>query len=268
MSGERTGALPAPGWYDDPTAPSKLRWWDGRSWTGHVAARPPDPVTDLHVEERAAQAAKLALLGWIVVQCAGLVLSAVVLRHWADLLHRILRGDVAVHVRSDGTFVVRGPDGRPVAAPTTPSLQAALDGLALLLFGCLAVFLNWFHKAARLAARAHRPARHSPGAGVLWFFVPVVGWWFPYESALDMCDGAETTRRAIRRWWVLWVGWSLWGFGMLGSALLPVAFQVVAVAVTAALSVAALVLTRRVVDVVVDDHRRLVAAVGAGATAV
>jgi hypothetical protein len=30
-----------PGWYQDPSAPMRFRWWDGRTWTGHTAAWPP-----------------------------------------------------------------------------------------------------------------------------------------------------------------------------------------------------------------------------------
>ncbi len=29
--------LPAPGWHADPWGHARLRWWDGRAWTGHVA---------------------------------------------------------------------------------------------------------------------------------------------------------------------------------------------------------------------------------------
>jgi hypothetical protein len=30
---------PPPGWYPDPTDPTKIRWWDGAAWIFH----PPDP---------------------------------------------------------------------------------------------------------------------------------------------------------------------------------------------------------------------------------
>jgi RsiW-degrading membrane proteinase PrsW (M82 family) len=29
--------LPPPGWHADPWGQARLRWWDGRAWTGHVA---------------------------------------------------------------------------------------------------------------------------------------------------------------------------------------------------------------------------------------
>lgn len=39
---------PAPGWYDDPTAPGSQRYWDGKAWTSHAAApvRPPERLGD------------------------------------------------------------------------------------------------------------------------------------------------------------------------------------------------------------------------------
>jgi hypothetical protein len=36
---EMRPAPPAPGWYADPSGASSWRWWDGRSWTSHIAPR-------------------------------------------------------------------------------------------------------------------------------------------------------------------------------------------------------------------------------------
>lgn len=30
-------SLPAAGWYPDPADASRIRWWDGQTWTQHVA---------------------------------------------------------------------------------------------------------------------------------------------------------------------------------------------------------------------------------------
>ena len=39
-----SGALPQPGWYEDPRREADLRWWDGTAWTAHTAARPTIPA--------------------------------------------------------------------------------------------------------------------------------------------------------------------------------------------------------------------------------
>ena len=35
--------MPGPGWFDDPSRPGQLRWWDGARWTDHVHVVAPAP---------------------------------------------------------------------------------------------------------------------------------------------------------------------------------------------------------------------------------
>ncbi|MGY1736520.1 phospholipid scramblase-related protein [Geodermatophilus sp. SYSU D00684] len=39
-----TQPLPPPGWYPDPAGSGGSRWWDGRTWTGHVQQPAPQPT--------------------------------------------------------------------------------------------------------------------------------------------------------------------------------------------------------------------------------
>ena len=36
-----------PGWYDDPSEPTRLRWWDGAGWTEHIRARQLEVAPDI-----------------------------------------------------------------------------------------------------------------------------------------------------------------------------------------------------------------------------
>lgn len=42
MTDQATRIVPA-GWYEDPAAPSHVRWWNGLAWTEHTAPKPPAP---------------------------------------------------------------------------------------------------------------------------------------------------------------------------------------------------------------------------------
>lgn len=36
-----------PGWYENPSDPSSLRWWDGKAWSQATTPRPPEPAASL-----------------------------------------------------------------------------------------------------------------------------------------------------------------------------------------------------------------------------
>jgi hypothetical protein len=37
------------------------------------------------------------------------------------------------------------------------------------------------------------------------FLIPIVGWWWPYQAAMDMVPASDTHRGVIKRWWALWI---------------------------------------------------------------
>ena len=49
MSNDATTQIPA-AWYPDPEMPSRLRWWDGLTWTGDVQQLPPPPQATVPAE--------------------------------------------------------------------------------------------------------------------------------------------------------------------------------------------------------------------------
>lgn len=52
--GEHDGQRPPAGWFDDPDAPGRQRWWDGTSWTEHrrdaSASAPPHGTAPTSVQ--------------------------------------------------------------------------------------------------------------------------------------------------------------------------------------------------------------------------
>jgi hypothetical protein len=81
---------------------------------------------------------------------------------------------------------------------------SSLVGLPTIVVGVL--FLIWFHRAATIAARLGRPARHSPGWAVGGWFIPIGNLFLPYQSARDLFRPFEQRRRRlVGRWWAAYL---------------------------------------------------------------
>lgn len=196
-TGMPDGATAAPGWHPDPWGIASLRWWDGTGWTGHVSGPPviAAPVTiDVDV------AAQRSLARWLqpllivagVVQAAGMFSSAVQAKwfvaHWDEL------------TQPGGAANLDAPNGGPLAGLVFPV------GIAV---GVL--FLMWFYRAARTGWASGLPARRSPLLATFSFIIPIVNFWWPYQSAMDMIPADDPTRGLVQRWWILWLTATLCG---------------------------------------------------------
>ncbi len=193
---EAIGAAAA-GWHPDPWGIAGLRWWDGSSWTGHVSG-PPAIAAPVTIE--ADVASERSLLRWIqpllivagIVQAAGMFSSAAQAKwfvaHWDEL------------TRSGGASNLQAPDTGPLAGMVLP---------VALLVGVL--FLMWFYRAARAAWASGLPARRSPLLATFSFIIPVVNFWWPYQSAMDMIPADDPARGLVQRWWILWLTSTLCG---------------------------------------------------------
>ncbi|MEV6106372.1 DUF4328 domain-containing protein [Streptomyces sp. NPDC051940] len=107
--------------------------------------------------------------------------------------------------------------GRPMASPLVAallltSLLLLLAALALVLLHVVAgvVFLFWFARVRRNAGILHpaAPHRHSPGAAIGGWFVPVLNLWLPKRVTDDIWRAGRPTvsRRLVDAWWAVSLG--------------------------------------------------------------
>ena len=165
-----TSPAPVPGWYPDPFAPDRLRWWDGATWTEHVqntapAVPPPAPAVETarapHASgtvstvadtrpERDPERVRLARITiWIIV--AGIAVAAI-----AGIL-------VLLNVPLD-TTIMRERRGRPYEIGVW-GLGALPLALVVMLLGYLARMPRW----TRMSGSAGGPGPR--GATVAYFGV-------------------------------------------------------------------------------------------------
>jgi hypothetical protein len=185
-----------------------VRWWDGQRWTND--ARPsgtgpggaawgwgigPDLATDLAEEAKTGRAASVALVGGAIAYTAQHLVGAFQFGGiWRDL-----RRQLDAPLRSDGSRA-------PLVLShkyTALNVLSPLISIAVLAVGVL--FLIWFYNAATIAARAGIPARRSPGWAIGGWFVPIVNFWFPYQSAVDFFPSGHPDRKKVKRWWAWWL---------------------------------------------------------------
>jgi hypothetical protein len=250
-----------PGWYPDPAAPSLVRWWDGYRWTNDV--RPGGPggsgwpggpggaagggAADLADEARYGRRAAGALwVGAAAFSCQAFLLALLTGRFF-----HAVRTQLDAPLRSDGTRP-------PLVLPHSLAAQYALSQLVgIALLAVEVIFLIWFYKAATVAAQAGLPARRSPAWAVIGWIIPIVNFWFPYQSAIDMLPPGHPARHRVNRWWALYLTMS---FSTLVPPLASLASTGVGLALAllvAVLAFAAAAAARSVIDEITRAHAEL-----------
>ncbi|HWE70983.1 MAG TPA: DUF4328 domain-containing protein [Acidimicrobiales bacterium] len=190
-----SGPLPGPGWHPDPGNPNFWRWWDGSTWTAHVAPRAPafrSPVDLLAAEEVMAPWARAAVVIYPIIAFTLGVVGFIYAPQLRLFFHELrLAFDAA---QNDNTGFVLPP------SPSVPDWNLWLSPFSI---AARIVFLIWQYRAARVARQLGYPARHSPGWGVAFWFIPVVNFWMPYQAIRDCLPPGHPERKSVLQIWLL-----------------------------------------------------------------
>lgn len=245
-----------PGWYPDPWMPGGTRWWDGNHW-GPPAGPPPGgyrPLVDLDDERRNGDRVRGALIAGMAAYVLQMIAQVIYLTAFAKEFRRLFdqpvgRGQTTLAFQLDPTAQVA-------------SLLVNLASLVLLVVGIL--FLIWFHRALTNAQNLGLPLRRSPGWGVAGFLIPIVNFWFPYQSACDLFGPDRPERKLVLRWWLTWLSGGFLIFGVLVGAFIDFAVAGAFGAAAAACYVAAGLAAREMIRKAHERHVELVAGAPSG----
>jgi Domain of unknown function (DUF4328)/Protein of unknown function (DUF2510) len=242
-------AVPPPGWYHDPYMSAGLRWWDGREWTPHalLPEKPPMPQVPLPpYAGRNERIGRLAMLLWAPVH----VLYAGVLGYG---LARVIRDAVTFAETAQGS-----PDAVPFAGDSVIWMTlASLSGLLMWL--PLMLLIVWAHRCATTAAALGMPAEHEPVWAVVGWIVPVINFWFPYQSVRDCLPPDHPARRDVLRWWFGYLAVGVGGPVLVILALIDITAFMVALVIVAVLAAATMLVGLRVVEAINAAHRATLA---------
>ena len=190
-----TGPLPGPGWHPDPGNPHFWRWWDGSTWSAHVAPRGPTiqaPAELLAAEEVMAPWARAAVVLYPIIALASGVVGFIYASRYQLFFHELRLAFDATQ-NSNGQFVAP-------PAPSVPDWNLLFFPFSI---AARIVFLIWQYRAASVARQLGYPARHSPGWGVAFWFIPVVDLWMPYQAIRDCLPPGHPERKSVLAVWLL-----------------------------------------------------------------
>jgi Domain of unknown function (DUF4328)/Protein of unknown function (DUF2510) len=149
---------------------------------------------------------------------------------------------------------IGGPVPQYHQSPTSSRLSLLSLAVAAVYY---VLFLIWQYRAAQTARTMALPARRSPTLGIISWFIPVVNFWFPYQSIRDCLPPGDPGRQVVARMWTFFIATLVMDIATAVTAVVgsPIAF---------ALAVVTLVLTSgfaaqawRSVGLITQAHYRL-----------
>jgi hypothetical protein len=147
--------------------------------------------------------------------------------------------------------------GTPPPLPPGARLPLVVDVPGLILLAAEIVFVVWQFRAATAARALGMPARRSPRAGVVLWFIPVANLWCPYQAIRDCLPRDHPDRPTVLRFWLALVAGELCG----GAGVVTGAFSrpagIALIVVAALVWSVAVVAGRRVVRASGDIHRSM-----------
>lgn len=272
-----------PGWYPDPSNHARRRWWDGSQWSEYVdlplSHLPPPPTaiapaSSLQADLDGALATGRQAATWLWVAAA---IAAFYLVVSAFMFHGLFEGFFDM-IDEASTNAGRYPGSRVGTTGTTGTpftsveddlawMNLASPLLNLLQLGQLAIgvlFAVWLYKAAKLADRLGLRGGLQPYWAILGFIVPIVNLWFPLLVARDCLPPGHPGRRSALAWWLLYMGASLSGVGVLFLSLVSLPLAVTAALVAAGIGFMAVVKARDTIGAIGSCHTDLVGRVTGG----
>jgi hypothetical protein len=213
----------------------------------------PDLIGGRDTGERARKALWVGLIAFGAQAVASVVVIATLSEWYLDLLEAI------------------GSGRRLTTAQTTPPTSSAyliatgvsqLAGIAVLVVGI--VFLIWFHKALSNARALGLPLTRSPGWGVAGFFIPIVNFWFPYQSMRDLLPEGNPARPLVGRWWACYLGASFVTVGAQALALFAPAVGIAISPVVVVLYAVAAITLRQLISASTEAAHDIVSGVAPG----
>ena len=214
---------------------------------------PPVAPPDIEQAQRSGKRAAIAILVGLVMYLAQLVASLIVIPTVRDTFEQVLDD------------IEAGRTTSTVATPTDPAYVAAnlVSNLGSLVLLAVAIFfLVWVHRAVTNARALGLAQTHSPGWGVAGFIVPIINFWFPYQSMRDLFPPDHPGRKLAGRWFACWLGASFVSLAMTISAFFAIGVAIAIGVVVAGLFVVAAITIRSIITLSTELHTEIAAQQG------